>query len=99
MALFRQLGDRFRFNATYSELAHIERRAGNLEEARRLYQQTIVVWQEFGQRAAIAHQLECFAFLARAQDQLVRAARLLGAAEALRAALDAPMTTPERSRI
>jgi predicted ATPase/DNA-binding CsgD family transcriptional regulator len=97
LALFHQLGDRYRFNATYSDLAHIERRAGNLEEAGRIYQETIVVWQELGQRAAIAHQLESFAFLARAQNQLVRAARLLGAAEALRAALDSPMNPSEQA--
>jgi DNA-binding CsgD family transcriptional regulator len=97
LALFRQLGDRYRFNATYSDLAHIERRAGNLAEAQRLYQQSIAVWQEFSQRAAIAHQLECFAFLARAQNQSIRAARLLGAAEALREAIGASMTTPEEA--
>jgi DNA-binding CsgD family transcriptional regulator/tetratricopeptide (TPR) repeat protein len=97
VALFRQVGDRVRANAAYSDLAHIERRAGNLEEARHLYQQTIVVWQEFGQRGAIAHQLECFAFLARVQEQFARAARLLGAAEAQRAALDLPMTTTEQA--
>jgi predicted ATPase/DNA-binding CsgD family transcriptional regulator len=97
VALFGQVGDRVRVNAAHSDLAHIERRAGNLEEARHLYQQTIVIWQEFGQRGAIAHQLECFAFLARAQEQFARAARLLGAAETLRAALDSPMTTTEQA--
>lgn len=95
LALFVQLGDRYRFNAAYSDLAHIERRAGNPEEAQRLYRQSIVVWQELGQRPAIAHQLECFAFLARAQHQSSRAARLLGAAEALRNAIGATMTTLE----
>jgi non-specific serine/threonine protein kinase len=96
LALFHQLGDRYRSNTSYSELAHIERRAGNLAEARRLYKETIVVWQEFGQRPAIAHQLECFAFLAGAQNQSRRAARLLGAAEALRETIGASMTSPER---
>jgi tetratricopeptide (TPR) repeat protein len=97
LALFHQLGDRYRFNTAHSELAHIERRAGNLAEAQRLYRQSIIVWQEFGQRAAIAHQLECFAYLARVQHQCSRAARLFGAAEALREMIGAPMTSPERT--
>jgi predicted ATPase len=95
MALFDQLGDRYRFNTSQSELAHIERRAGNVEEAKRLYRQSIVIWQEFGQRAAIAHELECFAFLARAQTQCSRAACLLGAAQAFRAAIGSAMTRQE----
>ncbi len=95
--LFREMGDRYLVNLVQSELAHIERRAGNLDAARRLYQQSIVVWQNLGQRAAIAHQLECYAFIAGAQHQLIRAARLFGAAEALREALGTPMTALERT--
>jgi hypothetical protein len=36
-----------------------------------------------GQRAFVAHELESFAFLAQAHNQPARAARLLGAAEAI----------------
>lgn len=96
LALFRQLGDRYRVNATYSDLAHVERRAGNLEAAQRIYRETIVVWQEFGHRGAIAHQLESFAFLARAQNQPIRAAQLLGAAETLRDAIGVSMNRLEQ---
>jgi non-specific serine/threonine protein kinase len=43
-----------------------------------------VIWQEMGQQAFVAHELESFAFIAQRQNQAERAERLLGAAEALR---------------
>jgi len=53
-------------------------------------------WQKIGHRAAIAHQLECFAFIAKAQEEDERAARLFGAAEALRENINIPMMPTER---
>ncbi len=47
-----------------SELGHIERYTGHLSLARSIYQETILGWQYLGNRSAIAHQLECFGFLA-----------------------------------
>jgi hypothetical protein len=44
----------------------------------------------------VANQLECFAFLAIADEQLLRAAGLFGAAEALRELCQSPMTDEER---
>jgi hypothetical protein len=86
------------FNVTLvlSDLAHLERRQGNHARALELYRETIVAFQKAGQRGAVAHQLECFAFIAEAQEQLSRAARLLGAAEALRDNTHLPMTPHER---
>jgi tetratricopeptide (TPR) repeat protein len=80
----------------YSELAHVERQVGAWQAALDYYRDTILRWQDLGHRAAVANQLECFAFIARAHDQVQRAIRLLGAADALRAALNAPMTDDER---
>ena len=62
------------------------RQLGNFEEALALYRETIPDWQEIGHRGAVAHQLECFAFIAKAQEQGERAVKLMSAAEALRAA-------------
>ena len=79
-----------------SELAHIERHDGHPDEARALYQQTLAAWVELGKYGAAAHELECLAFLARAEGQGETAARLLGAAEAVRAAHTVPMNPDER---
>ena len=49
-----------------------------------------------GNRSAIAHQLECFGFLAMHDEEPQRAAKLFGAAEALRERAPSPMTDFER---
>ena len=92
----REMGDRRLVNSCHSELAHTLRRHGDLDEAFSLYRKTILGWQELGHRAAVARELECFAFIAGAQGKLERAARLFGAAEALREVCGTPMTPMER---
>jgi len=78
-----------------SELAHLYRQENRLDEALALYRQTILSWQEQGHQSAVAHQLECFAYLAIAQRQSERAARLLGAAQGTRQRLNALSTEPQ----
>jgi predicted ATPase/class 3 adenylate cyclase len=79
-----------------SDLAHILRQEGNYIEAIPAYHETIKAWQRMGHRSAVAHQLECLAFIAKAMEQPDKAARLLGAAEALRQKIEIDMTPPER---
>jgi hypothetical protein len=83
--------------AVESELAHIARQSGDHGKAKQAYRSTILQWKETGHRAAVAHQLECLAFIARAEKQHERAIRLLGAGEALREAANSPMTGAERT--
>ena len=78
-----------------SDLAHLERNVGNYARALELYRETIIAFRDMGQRGAVAHQLECFAFIAIAQNQLDRAVRLLGAAEAWREQGGTSMTPDE----
>jgi hypothetical protein len=79
-----------------SEIAHMDRLEGNYERALLQYRETILEWKRLGHRAAVANQLECFAFIARAQEQPAQAATLLGAAEALRELIDIDMSAVER---
>jgi len=65
-----------------------------MDEAIPWYRETIRAWQEQGHPSAVAHQLECFVFIAIAQEQYEHAARLLGAAEETRERLTA--LRPER---
>jgi predicted ATPase/class 3 adenylate cyclase len=81
--VYQELRDPLLLNMSYHELGDIELRAGNLAEARRYLQNCILVFQELGQQAFVAHELESFAFIAQADNQPARAARLLGAAEAV----------------
>jgi len=93
---FAAIGDaRFTFSSQ-SELAHSLRRAGSIDEADAEYRRTIRGWQQTGNRGAVANQLESLAFTALATGGGDRAARLFGAAEALREASGDPMTAPER---
>ena len=96
LPVFIEFGDKHRINMIQSELAHIEREQGQFGQALPMYRETILEWQRLGHRAAIAHQLECFAFIAKAMEQPERAAKLFGAAEALREKINIAMTPPER---
>jgi non-specific serine/threonine protein kinase len=96
LPLFRNMGDRHRTNIIYSELAHIERLEGNIQKAEMMYQKTIVEWQAIGHRGAVANQLECFAFIAKARGENDRAVRLLGAAQCLRENASMPMSSTEQ---
>ena len=93
--LFHQLRFKPLETVMLSELGHVARQTGDFEQALEIYKQTIMIWQELGSRAAVANQLETFAFVYIAQNQLPRAAKLLGAAEALREKINAPMTDLE----
>ena len=97
IAAYEEMGDRRFVLISRSELAHALRRGGQIEEAEALYRETLHGWQHAGNRGAIAHQLECFAFVAMAKHDLVRAARLFGAAEAIREVAEAAMVAVERA--
>ena len=96
LPVFLEFGDKHRINMIQSELAHIERETGHYQQAIPMYRETILEWQRLGHRAAIAHQLECFAFIAKAQEQPERAAKLFGAAEVLREKINIAMMPQER---
>jgi predicted ATPase/class 3 adenylate cyclase len=94
--LHRELGDQLSVTGHQTQMGHVARQTGNYREALALYRETLPDWQKMGHRGAVAHQLECFAFIARAQEQGERAVRLMGAAEALRQASSSPRTPQER---
>lgn len=96
LAVALEMGNRDAVNVVRSELAHLERRLGHYAQARANYAGTILAWQQSENPGAVAHQLECFAYIARAQFQAYRAVRLLGAAEALREDTGSSMTPGER---
>jgi tetratricopeptide (TPR) repeat protein len=96
LKVFERLQSRNFQNIMLSELGHIARQMGDLQRARDIYVQTLATWQDFGNRAAISHQLECFGFLAIADEEPHKATRLIGAADALREKTGNQMTDYER---
>ena len=96
-ATYAELGDRRLSLAARSDLGHALRRAGVFDEAETIYRETIQGWERFGNRGAIAHQLESFAYLALERGDAPRTAELLAAADGLREASGAGMLAFERA--
>jgi tetratricopeptide (TPR) repeat protein len=93
---YDQMGDVRFVLAARSDLGHALRKGGALDEAEALYRTTIHEWQHAGNVGAIANQLEGFGYIAIARGDAIRAAHLLGAAEAMRVRAEAPMPWGER---
>jgi tetratricopeptide (TPR) repeat protein len=79
-----------------SGTAHALRKIGRLNEAIPIYRETLVNYQNYGHRGAIAHQLECFAFIAIAQEQGETAVQLLSAASIQRERINSHRTPQEQ---
>jgi len=94
LASYKSLNYRRGIAIAQSNLAHLLRQEGNLEEAEVYYRQSIVSWQEQGHLPAVAHEIECFAFIAIARGQYEHAAQLLGAAKETRRRLNALSDDP-----
>jgi predicted ATPase/class 3 adenylate cyclase len=95
-ALFESVRDQRFTEISRSQIAHMKRRSGDLTVAKEMYLQTIVDFHEIGHTSAVAHQLECIGFIAEFQRDYVHAARLLGAAQALREAIDSTRLPQEQ---
>jgi predicted ATPase/class 3 adenylate cyclase len=96
MQIMQDLGAQRNINMIKSDLAHILRLEGNYPQAMSSYRETIKEWQRTGHRAAVAHQLESMAFIAKALEQTGKSIQLLGAAEVLRQKINIDMTPQER---
>jgi tetratricopeptide (TPR) repeat protein len=94
--LHREMGDHLSVTGHQSAMGHVARKMGNYKEALTLYRETLPDWQNMGHRGAVAHQLECFAFIAKAQEQGERAVKLMSAAETLREASSSARTPQEQ---
>jgi len=92
----QELGSTRMVTMVKSDQAHNLRREGNYSQAIPAYQETLREWQRIGHRAAVAHDLECVAFIAKSLEQVEMATKLLGAAEALRQRIEIDMTAYER---
>jgi tetratricopeptide (TPR) repeat protein len=101
--VYQEVGATFNVILEKSNLAHLERKLGNYADALEYYRETIIAFRDIGQTGAVAHQLECFGFIALAQHQNKRsspaderALQLFVAADALRAKGGTPMRPDEQ---
>jgi tetratricopeptide (TPR) repeat protein len=97
MLIYNDVGAHFNVLLIKSNLAHLERQFGHHQQALERYRESIVGFRDLGHLGAVAHQLECFGFLAMAGDGNERALRLFAAADALREKAGSPMTSDEQT--
>lgn len=93
--LARKLGNKRQMYSCYSELAHVLRENGELDEPLTIYRDLLPKWRDLGHRAAVAHELECIAYILSKKDQPQRAATILGAADSLRRMIGSTATPVE----
>jgi tetratricopeptide (TPR) repeat protein len=91
LAIRREIGNRQGIAASLDNLGNVARVQGEYEAAWALYEECLAIFRELGDRRSIAGSLESLAHLATEQAQPRRAATLIGAAEALREVLGAPL--------
>jgi len=96
MAIKRELGDKQGLATSLHSHGLVALERGEHEAARALFAESLHICQELENRRGITYALEAFAALAALQEQAVRAARLYGAAEALREMIGAPLPVNER---
>jgi predicted ATPase/class 3 adenylate cyclase len=94
--VYEEIGATFNAILEKSNLAHLERKLGNHTEALEYYRETILAFRDMGQTGAVAHQLECFGFIAVAEGQNERALQLFAAATALREKAGTAMRPEEK---
>jgi ATP/maltotriose-dependent transcriptional regulator MalT len=95
--LAKKMGNKRQMYSCYSELAHVLRENRELDEPLAIYRDLLPKWKDLGHRAAVAHELECIAYILVKKDQYQRAAQLLGAATGLRRLIDSFPTAREKN--
>ena len=96
LGVYEEIGAPFNAILEKSNLAHLERKLGQHARALEYYRETIVAFRDIGQTGAVAHQLECFGFIALEQNKRELALQLFAAADGLREKSSTPMTPDEQ---
>jgi non-specific serine/threonine protein kinase len=96
LAAWRELGDRWGVAASLHDLARVVERLGDGPRAAGLLGESLTLFTELGIRQGTAGCLEGLAAVACDADKPLDAARLLGAAEALRETVGAPLPVRDR---
>lgn len=81
LKIFEYMGHKGFVTVMTTEIAHVERAMGNYAKAKKTYQETIKVFKDLGNRPAVAHQLECFAMIAIAEEKPQRAVKFFSCGE------------------
>jgi predicted ATPase/DNA-binding SARP family transcriptional activator/Tfp pilus assembly protein PilF len=94
----RELGDRRGIALSLNNLGHVVFEQGDNSIAKTLLEESLAIQRELGDKRGVAISVDCFASLAASDGLPAKAARLWGAAEALREEIGALMPPGERGR-
>lgn len=97
LAVRRGFGDNWLIAQSHYNLGNIARSLGDFDLAFRELRTSLELNRELGTRHHLAECLEAFGALAAVQEDAARAARLLGAADALRETMGAPLPVYARA--
>jgi len=93
----RRIGNKRIVYSSQSELAHVLREHGEFDEPLAIYRDLLPKWKDIGHRSAVAHELECIAYILLRREEPMRAVLLLGAAEEIRRVIAIPRTRLEQA--
>jgi class 3 adenylate cyclase/tetratricopeptide (TPR) repeat protein len=99
VALQREVGDKHNLATGLNNLGNVMRTRGQFGQAGRLYAESLVLNRELGDNWQLAYLFEDIGVLAAMRESYSAAFRLLGAADALRDRLHAPLSDVERAKL
>ena len=99
LAAYEEVGHRPGVGTALGSLGDVAAAEGDHLAARGFYQRSLAIWRELGLRHYAATNLELLATRVDPGQGGIRAARLLGAAEALREAIGAPLLYAWREEV
>jgi len=99
LSVFRRIGTGLGIAVALGSLGDIARERGDVALAAQRYAEGLGIFRRSNDRIGIASSLEGLAAVASAQSRFERAARLFGAADALRAYIEAPLPPPDAARL
>ena len=97
LAISRELGDPYAIAMSLSNLGHVAVNQGDYPAARALLDESLTIRRELGDRFGIPYSLDGLAVLVASLCEPLRAARIWGAAERLRAEIGTPLLAWERA--
>jgi tetratricopeptide (TPR) repeat protein len=99
LSLFREQGDQSSVALVLKNLGDVARMNQDIAGATALYRQSVARYRAASNTLGIVECIESLAFIAHMQTEWERAARLLGAAAALREAIGTPLPLVDRAAI
>ena len=99
LTIRRQLGDQGGISASLGNLGVVAQAQGDYVEARALSEECLTIMRQLGNQSGIAESLESMAGVVQGQGRPGRAARLGGAASALRESIGSPRHPAEQAEM